>query len=357
MSIVALFAADTHISRNTWASRSNIVGDSFFAFKQICDKAIVYQCPIFLAGDCWELWRESRPDAETVRFVRYHLSRLQKANIPFYYINGQHDGLSQPYWFNAVHEWPIHIGNELIEHRGFKVFGVDYFEPTQIELVKNSIPEETDILLMHQSWGQFVGSTNYSTLSLDALPPVPVVISGDTHVSAIIKDGNQIRISPGATHMRSIKEPRKHSFITLNSSVVFNQVELMSRSVIDFVVSDKVNWVNDIDKLKVECDSIYRNCLGLGYSIDVAKPLVIVYDSVDSDAESILSEEIDACHFIYRVGKSDKSVIDVVDNVVDTSDLDGVISDCISELDLSDEQKSLLKVITEGRDLLKYFNV
>jgi hypothetical protein len=358
--VIGVFAADTHLSQNTWTSRSQIVGDSIFGFRQLCDIAIQNGCPLVIAGDCWELARQPRPDAETVKFVRDCMDDLKRAGCEFYFINGQHDNLSQPYWFNAIHEWPQHLGGRTVRLGNFTFHGVDYFEHQAIEQVVASLPTDLSGLVVHQSWQEFTGARLFSPLSLDSLPDtIPIVISGDTHLCMTDLRTGQYRVSLGSTHQRTLTEPTEHFCMLLHQDGQVKFEKLKSRQVFDFNITDAIRWASELHHLVASVEQSRQYCLDSGYPDSVAEPLVRVNDSLWLGIEQTLRDEMPSAHVIVRdmsVRQTDDSLNSGTDMLSGLSGNQLALS-LIDGMELSDPQKHLLAAVVTGKDILKHLGV
>lgn len=303
MTVAAIFAADTHLSEQTWASRSAVRGDSFFGFEQVCQLAIKYGVPLCLAGDCWELMHDPNPSPQTVGFVRRQIDILQQAGCPFYFVNGQHDRLASPYWFNAIHSHASHVGGKEFMLGGKLWYGIDYFESYQGSQVYADVPKKLDGVMAHQRWSEFAGSKHFASETLDSLSWVPSVVSGDMHKLIVTDTGSQWQVSPGATHMRSQSEPDLHYAILYepDKPEPFVPHKLRSRPVYRFEVVEQTAWIDQIGEVALHIDSVRDEFIKDGGDPDVARPLVVVTDRVSCGAGDILQRATETPHIISRL--------------------------------------------------------
>lgn len=356
MSIQAVFSADTHISGHTWASRSQIVGDSFFGFQQLCELAIANRCPLFLAGDCWELWRDPNPTAATVEFVRRQLDALQASGCPLYYINGQHDNLQSPFWFEAIHPWPQHIGGRTVEVAGRKFFGVDYFEAGLIDQVYASVPSDTFCLVIHQAWQEFTGSKIMAKLSLSQLPPVPLTISGDMHKMMAHQIDNRLFVSPGATHMRSMREPREHYAVVLDSEKGLDQFKLKSRQVLEYTIADPLKWLDQLVQLASSVDQSF-GVMSHMMPLDVAKPILMVIDPFNCGAAAVIEKEIPDAHVMSKVSSDKELLTEAAEVRTASTSLVELLPTVLAGRSLTPEQLELIRVVVGGGNILQHLGV
>lgn len=352
--VLAIIAADTHLSEYTWTSRLSILGDSFYGFKQLVDLSVKNKVPLILAGDCWELMRDQRPSAETVSFVRSQLDRLKEADQQLYYINGQHDAQASPYWFDAIHDSVRHIGNKRFKLGDYYCYGIDFFPPSQLPVVCGDVPADTYLLLMHQAWVEFTAGGQYASASFGMLPQVPLVVTGDMHKFLHVTLGGRMCVSPGATHMRTMKEPTQHFALAFMSNGALAPLAIQSRSVFYYQIHDLVGWTTDVEELYVKCKVTYDDCISRGYPPDVAKPLVIVDELVPACAEQILKARFEDFHVVVRdrvqtaeLGEAIKEYRGPVCSIED------LVSREMAKMGLTQDQMDIVNALSKGQDILK----
>lgn len=299
MSVVAVIGSDTHISEFTWAGRAKLRGDSFFGFQQLVDKATELKVPLVIAGDCWELLHQPRPSSTTVDFVRSQIDRLQAAGCPMYYINGQHDQLAKPFWFEAIHNWPQHVGQKLFHLGEHAWFGLDFFEVDDWESKVSLIPPTVERLVVHQQWREFSHSALIAQLELAHLP-AKLVISGDWHQAMQEQSQESKYYSIGCTHMRSLSEPKTHYYGLLNDDDSITYHTLLSRPVIDLVIDSSFQFLESLAMFGDQCQMQMQNATLAGMPPEVAIPLVIVEDNVGCEPLRTLTDKFD---FIFPVLK------------------------------------------------------
>ena len=184
------------------------------AFKHIIDQAIeLGVAAVFGAGDLIDV---RKPSSEVIEFIRDEMCRLEEVNIPFYFIQGQHE-LAEPPWFLAAHRWPIWVDFETVEVEGYAVHGLDWTPADQLSTSLLAVPRGIDILLAHQVWEEFMGNLCGCEGSFSQVP-TPIMFTGDFHSEQYREDfrgatGQMLTIiSPGATNIRTINEPARHHY-------------------------------------------------------------------------------------------------------------------------------------------------
>jgi hypothetical protein len=279
---IALFFADAHLDICAWANRPQLAGDSMRAFQYICDYAISSGVrAVFGAGDLIDV---KKPAPEVVQFTRDRMNELEHAGIPFYFIQGQHEYSPDVPWFNAIHSWPMwlnqkstFIGND---ESTFKVYGIDWRPGDKLQAAFDQVPRDTDILVMHQVWEDFMGEKRGCEGSFAQVPYATNLFTGDFHVTsnrnARGATGQPLKvISPGSTNLRKVDEMPDKFFYVMFADGSFKAIQIPSRAkyelnlvtekhVMDFPatfknLTDKIRAHNMHYKLPVEqCRAICR---------------------------------------------------------------------------------------------------
>lgn len=256
---MAIFFADAHSQEKAWADKP-IKGDALFALEQIFDYALAHGIHhIFGGGD---LIDKQRNRSLPVTHFHQQINRLKELGGRggrFYYIQGQHD-YDDPPWLagNAVAQHIDHTGVLLgSAMEAFRVYGLDYQPRENLPDALATIPAETDILLCHQVWGDWMGSITLPQGNFADIPTVKTVITGDYHEkrseSYRGKDGQAMAVySTGATCMQTIAEPTKHYFLVLSSDGTFKFEKLRSRVAFEWSV---MNRPEDVDAFVKEIDA------------------------------------------------------------------------------------------------------
>jgi len=244
---VALFFADSHLDQAAWSSRPTLRGDSQFSFQYIVDKAIELGVDhIVGAGDLIDV---KKPDTATARFLRRQISRLQSAQIDFYFTQGQHE-YSLPPWLKALHNWPTWSHQKWFSIRDDAVvYCIDWTPADMLQDELAKVPEHTDILVMHQVWDEFMGEIRGCEGSWSHVPYASVLFTGDYHDTHYL-EGDKGRafvgangqpltvISPGSTNLRKVDEPEAKHFFLLFSDWSWRKCKIPTRHVLRPVLSD-----------------------------------------------------------------------------------------------------------------------
>lgn len=227
---IAVATSDTHIDDYAWADRADLAGDSQYAFQQICDYAIRHELPIIAAGD---LLDSKLNEAMPIEFLRGQLDRLAAADVSLCFTQGQHELQPRP-WLSSVHDWPTWLHREAKVIGGRWFYGIDWQPREQLPEQLATVPEKTEVLVMHQVCQAFMGSVTAPELDFAQIPHARLLVIGDYHVHKVLRSrgaaGQELRVlSPGATHMRKIDEPHEHRFFVIHDDLTAKSVRLRSR--------------------------------------------------------------------------------------------------------------------------------
>lgn len=235
-----VFCADLHLDDGAWTTRPTIYGDAYYSFDQIIDYCIGRGLPLVLGGDVLERKQNlARPIAKMCAA----LSRMATAQLPVYFIQGNHEYDRNAPWL-SVHPWPIHLHGQSFEAGGRLVYGLDWLPKGEIQTAFESVPSQTDILITHQVWKDFMGSLGRTECELTDVHHVQTVLAGDFHVTKTVESqnaqGQPIKmLSPGSTAMQDMGETHEKSFFVIgddHGEIVFKSVPLKTRRAVHFVV-------------------------------------------------------------------------------------------------------------------------
>lgn len=172
------------------------------SFERIVELAIASDIDAVVhTGDVFD----DQPNAQNRNAVKQALNRLNDANIPFYYILGNHESTSGTRLLTG-HPGCTHLSGtkSTIDRSTVSLFGIDYHKPNKFP--KNAIKRQpassdgTNILVAHQTFAPFraggidlQGLLNRSPIKFD------VVLCGHLHVAEQGKIGDVPVIYTGAT--------------------------------------------------------------------------------------------------------------------------------------------------------------
>lgn len=281
-----VFTADLHLEDGAWSTRPGIYGDAYCSFEQIIDYCVDNDLPLILGGDVLEKKSNlARPIAKLCA----GLSRMEAAGIPVFYIQGNHEYDRNAPWL-SVHAWPQHIHSQLVNIGGATVYGLDWLPKGEIQTAFREVPPETDILITHQVWKDFMGNVGRTECELVDVHHVQTVLAGDFHVTKTIEgvnaQGMPIKmLSPGSTAMQDMGEAQDKFFFVIENNdgdISFTPMPLKTRRFIGYTVRDQ-------ETLDALCSGQLKNDIAAlptgDLHKDIQKPLVkIKFDKQLPDA-------------------------------------------------------------------------
>lgn len=329
-----VFTADLHLEDGAWSTRPGIYGDAYYSFNQIVDYCIKNDLPLILGGDVLE---KKSNAARPIAQLCDGLSRMQGAHIDVYYIQGNHEYDRNAPWL-SVHKWPRHIHKEAVNIKGAQVYGLDWLPRGEIQSAFKEVPENTEILIVHQVWKDFMGNVGRTECDLFDVHHVRTVLAGDFHVTKTVTATNAqgqpiTMLSPGSICMQDCGEdPSKFFFVIYgdeNGNFEFRPVPLKTRRFLDYRVEDQelldnlcAEWlVRDIDAARSEATQS-------GYPPEIMKPIVrMKFDKSLPDAYIRLVTAVGDTAHVFCEALTNKYDVDKR-----TSTRDGAKNDLLSAL-------------------------
>jgi hypothetical protein len=280
-----VFCADLHIDDGAWTTRPAIYGDAYCSFQQIVDYCIAHRLPLVLGGDVLE---KKSNAARPIAKLCDGLTQMQEALVPVYYIQGNHEYDRNAPWL-SVHPWPVHLHKQCLPFSsvaGLRVYGLDWLPRGEIQEEFKQVPADTDILITHQVWKDFMGNVGRTECELTEVHHVGIVLAGDFHVTKTVESvnsqGRPIKmLSPGSTCMQDMGEaPDKYFFVVgrdETGAIQYAPVQLRTRQLIKHVV-DTPEQLDDLcsGKLIDQINNRITFAMKENYSADILKPLVRV---------------------------------------------------------------------------------
>lgn len=241
MTPLFVFCADLHLEDGAWSTRPAIYGDAYYSFEQIVDYCIAQKLPLIMGGDILERKQNlARPIAKLCA----GLTRMQQADVRAYYIQGNHEYDRNAPWL-SIHPWPLHLHDSGVQLHDVGIWGLDWLPKGDIQTALQEVPADTDILITHQVWKDFMGNVGRTECELTDVHHVGIVLAGDFHVTKTIKavnaQGNPVQmLSPGSTAMQDIGESPEKSFFVISKTddgqIVFEQQSLKTRQFLKYTV-------------------------------------------------------------------------------------------------------------------------
>lgn len=276
-----VFTADLHLDDGAWSTKPGIYGDAYYSFDQIIDYCVAHKLPLILGGDVLE---RKQNQARPISKLCHGLSRMQHAQVPVYYIQGNHEYDRNAPWL-SVHPWPIHMHNAVARIGRKTVYGLDWLPRGEIQEAFRQIPVGIDILITHQVWKDFMGNVGRTECELTDVHNVQIVLAGDFHVTKVVESvnahGQPIKmLSPGSTAMQDMGEDVDKFFFVIcehDGQIVFESKKLKTRGAVSYVVKES-SVLDDLcaGGFAKEIAQLVEKAQTGGYHTDVHKPLVRV---------------------------------------------------------------------------------
>jgi hypothetical protein len=243
MTPLFVFCADTHLADGAWTTRPGIYGDAYYSFEQIVDYCIEQRLPLILGGDVLE---KKTNAARPISMLCRQMSRMEAATVPVFYIQGNHEYDRNAPWL-SVHSWPNHMHEQLININGAFVYGLDWLPKGDIQKALSAVPIETDILITHQVWHDFMKNVGRPECALTDVHHAKIVLAGDFHVTETATSVNAqnrpiTMLSPGSTCMQDISEADDKYFFAIsrqeNGEFYCDNRQLKTRRFVNYTVKD-----------------------------------------------------------------------------------------------------------------------
>jgi hypothetical protein len=345
--VIGILTSDWHLQAAAWNKYPTLKGDSQHSVGQIIDRAMEECVNVYAAGD---LLDNNHPTSEMMWWIIRTLNLLAKEGLKIIHVQGQHEKVAAKPWFSLTGQ-AIHAHQQALDIAGLNVYGIDYCRAEQmIEEVK-LIPKETNLLLCHTPWKEFLP---YATTapSLEILPPVPIVLTGDLHKTLIqrrlgLNKEKFIVVSPGAACMQAIDEPADKYYFLLYEDLSVEQVPLKTRQVFRYAINTEEQLEEFLDE-KVKLAFIQQPEV----SEELSKNIVdVIYDnSIENIYDRIAQACSDKVHLFMRLVKQFKyEVSNSPQEDKDTNDLlDYLDSFCAVD---SKEYKYIQRLLNSKRHI------
>lgn len=223
---VCAFTGDNHLRPVTWVKHPTLHSDAYESWRQIIDQCEARRLPLVLLGD---LFDSTRPDSHSVGIYLHGLWRMERAQLPVYYIEGNHDAADPPW--ASLSPWARPVGEFSLG--GIQAYGLSFTNSAQLPEALARIPQGTRLLLSHQSWLE-IQRVGHTDGQFGMIPHGLTMLVADYHVCGTYngKAGNGedvVAYSPGSTAMQALNEPADKYFGILYSDMTVEWVKLETR--------------------------------------------------------------------------------------------------------------------------------
>lgn len=358
-----ILTSDWHIGLQQYGDprREN---DVYNAAKFIVDFAINSKYPILLAGDILD---SCNPVEKAVSELKDLHLKLVEANIPAFYINGNHDNTSE-HWLNVVSR-PSDKGgfielkpNQAITVENEVIVGITAYSRKEIIDQLAEAPQNATIILMHTRCKEFIQyndkTTNYWSIeedfNFDRFPNLKLVVIGDTHVTETKVVNGVTFISPGSIELVKANEDiKKYFFVYDTDKRMYDPVEILCDYI--RIRSELICNEQDLDNLIATLTQYGVNQKGtrafviVYYKPEVENVLSRINDLIVENKENVILQSIVKTK---KITFSEEDVKDVAKEQVEN--LDNILSlpDFVSK-SLNDMQNLRLGLTEKGAELLQ----
>lgn len=338
--------------------------DVYNAAKFIVDFAINSKYPILLAGDILD---SCNPVEKAVSELKDLHLKLVEANIPAFYINGNHDNTSE-HWLNVVSR-PSDKGgfielkpNQAITVDNEVIVGITAYSRKEIIEQLAEAPQNATIILLHTRCKEFIQyndkTTNYWSIeedfNFDRFPNLKLVVIGDTHVTETKAVNGVTFISPGSIELVKANEDiKKYFFVYDTDKRTYDPVEIFCDYI--RIRSELICNEQDLDNLITTLTRYGVNQKGtrafiiVYYKPEVENVLSRINDLIVENKENVILQSIVKTK---KITFSEEDVKDVANEQVEN--LDNILSlpDFVSK-SLNDVQNLRLGLTEKGAELLQ----
>lgn len=304
---VALIFSDAHLQKRTWQNRP-ILGDSYYALEQIVDYALAHKIGCVLgAGD---LLDEKVNDSAPILFLREQLERLTSRGIHFLFVQGQHELTDPPWMLLGGSKYVVHLHGQSWTIGNWTVHGLDYQPADRIQEGLAGIPEDADILMCHQVFGDFMGEVALPQLDFADVPHVKQVWTGDFHQFVLERDkyrgkqGQKLTVlSCGATHQcPDISSPSECYFATIDVDGALTPHQLKTRKCDEWKVVNEDQFQEFLKDIPAYLEGAANYASDLELPPQLQKPLWrLIYNSRIDRAEQRTRKIVgDDAHLFFK---------------------------------------------------------
>jgi hypothetical protein len=153
-----------------------------------------------------------------------------------------------------------------------------------------AVPEDTDVLVMHQVTKQFMSElVDVKTFEFDVttVPHAKLVIVGDFHRTRVVDvtgaSGQKIAvISPGSSHMRSIDEPADKYVFAIKKDLSFEKIQIPTRPKLEYKIESEEDMNTFVGNVAFQLDDASAKIADKAPN-HICKPLIRVHFNPDLD--------------------------------------------------------------------------
>lgn len=289
--------ADVHMEKHPYADKRAMQWDASFGLEQVVNISIVEDIPhIVMAGDNFNV---RQPGGDEVDMMMTHLNTAVSNHKLVHFIQGQH--CMQPVPWPSLFRWVggtrwIHKKSSRLVLSDLRIYGLDWTPPDMLPQCFDEMPE-TDILVMHQVWANFMppGDKVKPECMANEVPGfVKMLITGDFHdhrsLAVTNRDGRPMSmLSPGPVCMQNLAENENKYCFVVYDDLSFESRKLKTRRCFRYLLRD----ARDLEVFLADCapvcvvpqegvpDYITTNVVEVRYANDIPQAYQRIHRVLD----------------------------------------------------------------------------
>jgi hypothetical protein len=226
-----MIVGDLHLTPQTWRTRPEIQKDAYAALFHIVKTCIDNRWGLILAGDTFN---STSPTPEDVMMFRVAMEQMERAEMPVYAIQGNHDNTVPP-WIVAASSHVQHVDGQVFEPvDGMKIAAFDFRHSAAIEEAVASIPADVHVCLLHQAARQVLDIPGAWNFDAEWMPKwVTHLFMGDIHLPGEFTWGPGTHgYYTGAMHSMTVAEPWQKSVLVASikaGKIAVERINIPSR--------------------------------------------------------------------------------------------------------------------------------
>lgn len=246
--MIIIATADNHIGFKQYGlkQRETDIENSFWRILETGVKENA--AAVTVSGD---LLHSVRPTSSSIGFLKKCQDFLYDHNLPCLVSEGNHDK-SNPHWITNISgkerdKGFVFLDNESYDLDGYRIFANSF--TTREGFQKGAyVPEDTDMVLMHQQFSEFANFPNdkvFDCSDFENIANPVLVIVGDIHVTSdfTCEEGHRV-FSPGSSELMSEGENEsKYVYKISTESNTVDNYSIETRN----VLRQEVREESDID--------------------------------------------------------------------------------------------------------------
>jgi len=237
-------APDLHIWPIVRLRYPAMTGDSFCAADDVFSYAGAHERLLILPGDMMDYGERGGVSACLQYIIPRLRHRYVEKGLKTFYICGSHDSpkftgfKANPPWLEALEvQHSTHMHKQVLTYGDKTFYGIDGCSRLDFQKEIAEIPDNIDVLVIHQGLQELLGfeageTKAYDTCCDELVGKAKLVIAGHVHVSKHWEYGGTTFLSPGSGVMKKMSEaPQKYFYdVTLDEKGVhINELPILNK--------------------------------------------------------------------------------------------------------------------------------